>query len=206
MLQNILYQQSEIADTCTTQSLYLRSGDTVHVVCPEKGQVNEVKQVVQWLKTCCQVLTNLQHKCKLSGTETVHISKESLQILLNRVPSRLIRKVIFSSWSDPSNLVNSFHFDFLGGVELLVDFHRLLIQIRHHNLYNYEKYSPYLEVICCEAISNFSMNHSLSRRMAQTGGLESCIDSFLMKPADDKSLLKHQGFTVIKMALDALYK
>ena len=31
-VQNILYQQSEIADKCTTHSLYLSSGVTMHVV------------------------------------------------------------------------------------------------------------------------------------------------------------------------------
>ncbi len=116
--------------------------------------------------------------------------------------SYLVRQTLFS-WSDPSQqLVNCYHFDYLGGIQLLVKFQELLVKnrrIRPH--LSYRNHSRYLEFVCCQAICKFCVNNELCKRMTESGGLQSCIGTFLMN-----GLLKSQDNYFISVALEAIYK
>ncbi len=90
--------------------------------------------------------------------------------------SYLVRQTLFS-WSDPSQqLVNCYHFDYLGGIQLLVKFHELSVKNRQIN----RNHSRYLEFVCCQVICKFGVNNELCKRMTESGGLQSCIGTFLM--------------------------
>ena len=204
-VQTILYQDNVVSDNSTPQSLYLRSGDTVRVSYPHRGLVNEVKTVVKWLQQCTKVLLKFWEAWN-SGKKEI-ISDESMAILADRTAPRLLVKQLFSPWSDSSTLVNAQHFDYLGGVQVMVNFHKLLLKLRKSNINLSDNvYIPYLEFVCCRGIANYAMNNGCSRRVAQCGGLDSCIASFLIKEADDESLRINSDYTVLVVALRGIFK
>ncbi len=198
-VQKLTYNGAWVADSCTTNSLYLREGDVVQVLCPNKGTVEDVKSVVKWLGVGVQAPLEGLHQ-----NRTTPLSPESKVILWNNMDmsSYLVRQTLFS-WSDPSQqLVNCYHFDYLGGIQLLVKFHELLVknrQIRPH--LSYRNHSRYLEFVCCQTICKFCVNNELCKRMTESGGLQSCIGTFLMN-----GLLKSQDNYFISVALEAIYK
>lgn len=203
-VQTLFYQGSEIPDSTDPQSLYLRSGDTVRVSYPDKGLVSEVKSAMKWLQQSIDILAKF-HKVQSSGMAT-NIPDESVAVLSDRT-SRMLDKELFSPWTDPCTLVNAKHFDYLGGPQLLVDFHNCLIKLRKDGVCtDHRIHIPYFEFICCRSIANYAMNNTFSSRAAQCGGLDSCIGSFLIKPADDESLLMYNTYSVVVQALRAIFK
>ena len=203
-VQTILYQDNVVSDNITPQSLYLRSGDTVRVSYPHRGLVHEVKTVVKWLQQCTEILQKFWEALN-SGKKEI-ISDESMAILADQTAPGLLDKQLFSQWSDSSALVNAQHFDYLQGVHLMVNFHKLLLKLRKNNIDLSNVYIPYLEFVCCRGIANYAMNNDCSRRVAQCGGLDSCIASFLIKAADDESLRINRDYTVLVVALRGIFK
>ena len=204
-VQTILYQGNVVSESSTPQSFYLRSGDTVRVTYPHKGLVHEVKTVVKWLQKCTEVLLKFLEACN-SGKK-VTISDESAAVLADRNAPLLLEEKLFSEWSDSSTSVNAQHFDYLGGIQLLVNFHKLLVTFRKEDINLSDRvYIPYLEFVCCRAIANYARDIDSSRRLAQCGGLDSCIGSFMIKPADDESLLINNNYAVLIEALRGIFK
>ena len=101
--------------------------------------------------------------------------------------------------------VNAEYFQSLGGLELMVKLHKLVIKLRkvqfvcHVNL-------PYFEYYISKAFANFAMASRFSKCVAKCGGLEGCIETFLIKPADDQTLKINTTYVVLMTALRAIFK
>jgi len=203
-VQKVTYQNNEVLDCWNPRSFYLQSGDMLRVLCPHTGEVAEVQRAVEWLKQCLEILDDVWQKRAPGNIKPGKLPKESSEILWSTRNSNLIKSGLFGSWSRPCTEVNCHHFCALGGVKLLVRFHKLLVQLRQENpQFAYTKYYFYLEMICCQGISLFCLNNELSKLMAGSGGLESCIGSLLVKPLPGKTTV---AFQTVLMALRAIYK
>ena len=203
-VQNVLICNNEVPINCSPASLYLRSGDTVRVLYPAKGLTDEVKSATEWLKEVTDVLDSIQ---KLDQDETVSaLTVEHFSVLSDSRADGLFRK-LFTPWSNPAIQVNGVHFTSVGGVELLTKLHRHIIEIRKHKFhYSLRNMIGYMEFLCCDTCANFSMNKACASYLAQCGGLENCIDTFLMKPANNHNLHDNNLCVIIEAALCAILK
>lgn len=204
-VQTLRYQGCVVPENSTLQSFYLRNGDCLSVSYLHKGQVQEVIGVVQWLQQCTKILTKLEEAGNSGGQKIM--SYKSIEALADMQHPNLLADQLFSSWSDSTTLVNAMHFKSLGGTQLLVDFHKLVVKLRHRlNIFAEILSVPYLEYVCCRSIANYARDVETSRHIAQCGGLDSCIGSFLVKPADDESLKFNHNYVVLEEALRGIYK
>jgi len=202
-VQTILYQNSEVSDSATPDSLYMRSGDTVVVLYPEKGQVKEVRQVIKWLQQVYNIMLGFQWALKSDLRPSV--SEESRAILINSDVAEQLTS-LFSSWSDSETKVNAEYFYSLGGLELMVKVHKLVVELRKQEGAVYPVNLPYFEFYCCRAFANFAMDSKFSKCVARCGGLESCIETLLIRPADDQTLKIGTTYMVLVTALRAIFK
>jgi len=64
----------------------------------------------------------------------------------------------------------------------------------------------FLEHACCQASADYSMHQDCAIHLANIGGLENNIESFLKLPANDESLKSYGNYRVISIALCAIIK
>ena len=204
-VQTLFYQSVEVTDVCSLSSLYMRSGDTVKVTFPEHGECETVIQSVQWLH---QIIPVLEEFKKAKTDTEVNMLYNNYKLILNNMEIYTILTCkLFIPWSEKTKEVNCSQFMFLGGVKLLVTFHKLVIELRHNECSGRLRYLTTLfERICCQAITNFAMDFTCRRHILECGGLEQCIRSFLIKPADDESLHFNYSHDIVGMAAYAICK
>jgi len=200
-MQTLLHQHSEASDGCSLQSLYLRSGDTVEVLHNGEGDVNRVKGVMKWLEKCLKMCE--EYLADLRCGKEPYILAHLIEVA-NEANGFY---AVFSPWSKPCKLVNALHFDFLGGIELLKKFHKVVISIKRHQ-YDYPRMFRFLDLHCVRMIANYAMNNDLSRRLAGGGLLESCIDTFVMVPANDRRIQSAQMYymSTLETSLRGIFK
>ena len=199
-VQTMWYQSMEVADNCSLSSLYLRGGDTVKVTYPHIGECEKVKMAVQWLGEVSPML----EACKAANTPDI-ISSQYSNILRDEEMDTILSEKLFCPWADKTKWVNRSHFIFLKGVNLLVTVHRHAVELRKSNNREFARYtSNYYELICCQTIAILAIDFTCRREVSRCQGLEQCIDSFLIKPADDQSLLINNSYKIVDMALTAI--
>lgn len=196
--QTLYYHGSTVISTLSPSSLYLRSGDTIRVVYSVKGETKKVTDLVEGLKTKLEWLGVVRQLNKDEMDATIDSNKE-LVFMVQRIFSG-----VFRPYSDPAKYVNSCHFSSLGGVELLIEIHRQLIELRKEGSKAFNL--AYFENVCCQASADYSMFKDCAVHLALCGGLENCIESFLMKPADDPTLLYEKRYSTVDIALCAIFK
>ena len=198
-VQTMWYQSMEVADNCSPSSLYMRGGDTVKVIFPHIGECEKVKMAVQWLGEVSPIL----EVCKVADTPEFG---QYSNILEDKKVTALLARKLFDPWTDKTKQVNCSQFISLNGVDLLFTFHRHAIELRKSNKCEFAcSLSNYYEVICCQTIATLAMYFTYRRQLSRCQGLEQCIDSFLIKPADDERLLFNH-FIIVKVALYAICK
>ena len=198
-VQTMWYQSMEVADNCSPSSLYMRGGDTVKVIFPHIGECEMVKMAVQWLGEVSPILET----CK--EADTPEFGQYS-NILVDEKVTAILSRKLFYPWTDKTKQVNCSQFISLNGVDLLVTVHRHAIELRKSNNCEFARcLSTYYELICCQTIANFAMDFTCRREVSRCHGLEQCIDSFLIKPAGDESLLFNHS-SIVDVALYAICK
>jgi len=199
-VQTLRYEGSVVADIANLENLYLQSGDTVQVCYPAKGATKEVKKAFDWLSQSCKLVR------ESNESDTIKDSKLFIQLFM---PSRdvygFLTHDMFATLQDRI-LVNCRHFDFLGGLKILVEFHTSLVDIRMKKKFYFVPV-PFIlfERLCCTAMACFCMNEYLAGRIVQCGGHETLIESFLLRPADNSTLTK-DNMLVIAEGLRGIYK
>ena len=203
-VQTMWYQSMEVADNCSPSLLYMRGGDTVKVTYPHIGECEKVKMAVQWLGEVSPIL----EACKVADALEFDVMNSQYSNILGDEEMAVTLSVkLFYPWADKTKQVNCSHFISLKGVDLLVTVHRHAIELRKSSDYESAHYlSTYYELICCQTIANFAMDFTCRRQVSRCHGLEQCIDSFLIKPADDESLLFNNSYRIVDVALYAIYK
>ena len=201
-MQTLFHQHCEASDDCSLQCLYLRSGDAVEVIHEGQGEVSDVKFVVDWLEKSLEMCLKLLNENKI----IYHVEEELYEVFANETAKSYIQS-IFSPWPNPCKLVNALHFDFLGGVELLLRFHKALIRIKRHQ-HACPRIFQYLNFQCVKMIANYAMNNDLSRRLAECGLLETCVETFVMVPANDKRMRSARSYDkyTVQTSLRGIFK
>ena len=198
-VQTLYYQSNEVLPNCSPISLYIRSGDTIRVSYPVKGETKRVLDVVEWLRQSSKILgeiRQLKQEAMVDALENNAVLSDSRR--------RNFSRALFCPYSNPVKYVNSVYFTFLGGVKLLTDFHHHAIALRKENLQT--STIGYFEQMCCQACADYSMYKECAVHLSQSGELENCMATFLKKKADDNSLIYNNEYSTIDIALCAIFK
>ena len=197
--QTLHYRGIEISADSSPSSLYLRSGDSIRVVYQAKGDTKEVKSYVKWLATISELLSRIKPLNKGGKIKALEICEE-----LTSQHGKFLSYSLFCPYSDQVKYTNCTYFTSLGGVALLTKVHRLVIEIRKEGTDSF--LLAHLEHACCQACSSYSMHKDCASILAQNGGLENNIETFLKTPANSESLIITNQYRVIDNALCVILK
>ena len=197
--QTLYYSGTEISVDSSLSSLYLRSGDSLRVVYQAKGETEEVKSYVKWLMTISGLLSRIKPLSKGEKIKALATCKE-----LTSQHGKFLSRSLFCPYSDLVKYTNCTYFTSLGGVALLIKVHRLAIETRKEGINSF--LLAHLEHACCQACSSYSMHKDCASILAQCGGLENNIETFLTTPANSESLIINQHHKVIENALCVILK
>ena len=202
-VQTLFYQSCKVSDSDNPLSWYVRSGDMFTVHYPAKGDCKRVLKAVDWLNKLTAAVSKLKQG-KDRHKEAVSDYKRLTSMEYIEISGDLCRNMIVP-WSDKTKHVNRFYFDSLGGVELVINLYRLIVEARLDNVTL--RNSLYLENVFCLFVANFAQTLPLVRRVFMLGGLELCMKSLLYSPVNSelKSLSRRTG-RIVKDALYALSK
>ena len=154
-----------------------------------------MKAVIQWLSSVNKRLPQIQHQKYFTINGDPIFSDERFKVL---------RKTLFSPLSNPAKHINGIHFAHLHGVEMLSELHRQVIELRSHKPFSF---IIYLELLCIKACTTCAMSKPCARHLFLCGGLENCIDTFLVKPTNDVEVIKDNIlFLNIEIAIWAILK
>ena len=205
--QVIMVQGSRIQDPEKSKpsSFYLQSGDTIKISYPMKCECDQVKEAVRWIAEGVTLFEKTKEF--VSDEESASIYQEQELYMPNNMIQIDCLNNLFSPWSDKVKNMNCFYFDYLGGIELLVKFHRevrVVASLGDSDKLNlFRPYALYLEHLICSMFTLIARNGVYCRQITECGGLECCIDTFL-KYAANKSLDDHEK--VIVSSLQAIGK
>ena len=204
-VQTLFYQEVEMKDSCDPSSMYMISGDTVRITFPERGDCKEVKEVVEWLSKVTPVMKMYEKADEVD--KILQITRSYASVLEDNTLIDTLIGVLFYPWSEKTKRVNCSHFVALDGLELLVTLHRHSVTVRRFPFIDETHYfSQLYELICCQAIANFAMDFTCRRMLTKLGGLEQCMESFLIHRISDDGHLSTQCYNIVTMALYAVCK
>ena len=198
-VQTAWYQSEEVPDNSNPASLYMRSGDLVRITFPQVGECLLVRTVVKWLKEVVFIL----RRCVVAedANRIAAIYHNHCDVLEDDSADTLTE--LFGPYTSKTKQVNCSHFMALGGIEHLVALHKLAIKLRVKG----KDLSKYYELICSQTITNLAMDKNCRLHLScKSGGLDQSIASFLIKPADDGSLIFDKFYEIVDMALSAVCK
>ena len=202
-VQTVRYQSEEVPDNCNPASLYMRSGDLVRITFPHVGECRQIRTVIKWLKEAVMIL----ERCVAEDAVGMEAICRFCGDILGDDRAQMMSRELFYPWTNKSKRVNCSHFIALGGIENLVALHKLAIKLRDRTDSEHAKYlSTFYELVCSQAIANFAMDFTCRRCISKGGGLDQCIASFLIKPADDDSLNFNHSYSIVDVALYAVCK
>ena len=199
-VQSVFYQDNEVPGNCSTSSLYIRSGDTLRVYYPAKGEMSDVKEFTKELALVAERVNTRFHEIE----QDKNLSNITNDPFFPCTSLEVLGKTLFSPWLDPATKhVNSTHFAGLHGVEILSSLHCQVIKLRRQtSIY----YTYMLELLCIETCRNFAVSKAYARRFLQCGELDNCIDTLLITPADGDLLIYDNLYKLIEMALGLILK
>ena len=203
-VQTVWYQSEEVPDNCNPASLYMRSGDLIRITFPQVGECLLVRTVVKWLKEVMFILG----RCVAEDAKGIDAICRDFGGVLGNASASILATELFGPCTSKTKEVNCSHFMALGGIEHLVALHKLAIKLRDRtDCENAKSLSTYYEQICSEAIANLAMDKICRFQLiCKGGGLDQSIASFLIKPADDDSLIFDESYKIVDMAVYAVCK
>jgi len=196
-VQTLRYEGNVVADGTTLESLYLQSCDSIQVHYPAKGAaIGEIKHAIDWLSKCSSLLEineSSQQKIKVLSLKDVSTFK-------NRAVYMFLTRDMFATAA--VQYVNCRHFDYLGGLEVLIKFHNHLIETRSRQVQKSDLLPlHHFERLCCTTMARFCMNEYFAGRIVKCGGLQTLIASFLSFPADSRNWSKRYSLVIIEALL-----
>ena len=179
---------------------YLRAGDTIKVSFPMKCDCEKVKDIIQWLSECLDIIQTL--KASLSEDEVKDLLSNNMRILLNPYFAQSLMGNLFYPMVDESKLANAWYFDYLGGIKSLVKIHREVTNMDLcGKLLLLQSNVICLERVCCILFTDIAVDSALCRRAIECGVLECGLNTFLSDTAVNlhSNYLIDVSFSVICM-------
>lgn len=168
----------------TPASAYLQSGDTIKITYLMKCDCKSVKECVEWMCKCLEIVQKL--KISANCDEVRSVFEENKTALEDNGQIYTLIGDLFIPWSDSIKKMNAHYFDHLGGVDLLVKLHQEMSWLRNNNLFMaIHSFCEFQESYYCSAIGNFSSDTALRKRITACGGLERCLATFMAYQVDD---------------------
>ena len=203
-VQTVWYQSEEVSDNCNPASLYMRSGDLVRITFPQVGECHLLRTVIEWLKQVVFLLERFVAE-DANGIEAMY--HNHWDVLGDDDSANTLSTKLFCPHTSKTKQVNCSHFQALGGIEHLMALHKLAIKLRDRtDSENAKSLSTFYELICSQTITNLAMDKNCRLHLIKGGGLDQSIASFLIKPADDDSLIFDESYKIVDMALYAVCK
>ncbi len=158
-------------------SVYLKSGDTLKITYPVKGEINRVKALLKWLSQCCTILSDI---LKLTKKEDVNkLFSKHQEFLTDDSRMIFVQFTLFPS-SVKSKWVNMMFFNDRGGIELLAELHKRLNSILESKVHKpLHSFAESHQSLCCIAFALLSKDSEVRDKVTASGSLEACIQSFL---------------------------
>ena len=180
-VQGLSYQSAVLADDDSFETKHIRSGDTISVRYLCEGDCEKVSKVIDWVRQLIGAISS-EDNDRLEQV-TASGAAEDLDVSL---------ALTLFDWLDPRSYVNKIFFEWIGGLDALLNLYRSLLQKDWRSMSTRLKY---LEGICTQSIANFAETFPLRRILLQRGILEACVQSFLrvrlrkrMPVADEESI------------------
>ena len=174
-IQTLAYQSTVLDDMNPIDPIHVRSGDTFHITYQTEGSCTDTVAVIDWLK---KLRSALQGE---NASDQVYLRNDIDRVIYEGMVGSLARYLsldLFYPWSDDSKLVNKYHFEVIGGLDVLVAVYSMILQLEWSTLSYRLKY---MECICVQSLANFTQTFSLRRSVLKCGGLELCLKSLMRK-------------------------
>lgn len=166
-IQTLSYNSEVLPDTTLISMTRMRSGDTVDIHYPARGDCQEVEEVNSWLRSLALAYTDYE----LSEDEIDQIVHDGLRSGLDSA----LGYNLFE-WLIPRTMVNKIYFEDSGGLSLLFRVYQIIFQREWSDMHIHQRY---LESVCTQAFANFGETAALRRILVQMGVLELCFKAQL---------------------------
>ncbi len=170
---SLSYDSCPLNDDASFEAMRIRSGDTLHITYPTKGNCKEIKAIVTWFEQVRDFL--LTEDPTISNTR---FSLEFNDLLTYGIDQQLMENVAFKYFDSQQEHVNKLYFVSCGGLKIVMDVYAALLR---HPWNDGLTVLKYVQCRILDILWSFSWAETfeLCRRIVSHNGLELCIQSLL---------------------------
>ena len=156
---------------------HLRTGDTIKVSFPMKCDCKNVKEVIDGMSECLDIIHSLQ-------SASSHNERNELFPKIYRLfhydHIQTLLDDLFFPWNERVKYTNALYFDHLGGITSLVQIHAGIQSLNAGTKPELlHVFCVTFEPSCCGVFANFAMDAALRKRATEQGALDCGLKSFL---------------------------
>ncbi len=173
-VQSLSYDSCPLNDDASLEAMRIRSGDTLHITYPARGNCREIKAIVTWFEQVRDFL--LTEDPKISNGR---LSLRFSDLLTYGIDQNLMEDMAFKYflWQNQSSYVNKKYFLSCGGLKIVMDMYAALL--RH----SWNDSLIELKYMILHILSRLAETIELRRLIVSHNGLELCIQSLLREKA-----------------------
>ena len=170
--QRLEYESFVMKDGDEIGSFHIRSGDTLTVTYKAKAMCDEIRLVVDWMRS----LKSLMER------QTLHTDADDQQVystIMFGYQTGIMEDLAyekFSPWVSPVTQANQLYFLQIGGLEVLLDLYSLMLQQAWSEIAMENKY---VEYACMIVIAQLASSLEYRKMIIRRGVLPMCLKSLL---------------------------
>lgn len=176
--QSMQHTSIVLNDIDDPHSLHIRSGDTLQVTYKATAECSAVKKILTWLS----LLVNMFRSQLPSSSDILPCERESA-IWQPRIADEL-RNRVFIPWDSDTKQMNKEYFLHMGGLDLVIELHSLLLKQKWNRCPLYLKY---IEMTLLTAMYHLASTYKLRRVLINHGCISPCMQSLLRVQLKRKS-------------------
>ncbi len=175
-VQSLSYDSCPLNDDASLEAMRIRSGDTLHITYPAKGNCKEIKAIVTWFEQVRHFL--------LTEDPTISNGRFSLEfddLLTYGIDQKLMEDVAFKyfyPWLNQQSYVNKLYFVSCGGLKIVMDVYAALL---HHPWNDSLIELKFVQSAILHILWNLAETFELRRLIVSHNGLQLGIQSLLRK-------------------------
>lgn len=170
-VQRIKWAGSTLNEGRSLRSYGLEENDELEVVYHSKGDCNEIEESVQWLK---EVVLRLRNDGVPDQRNFVEATFSQLAFTQQETHLRCLWAELFQPWHEPKKYTNKLYFVVLGGVDLLIELHSLVLCNKWEESPDVLKYTEFLLL---HVFWSFGETFSLQRLAIKNGVMDLFLKS-----------------------------
>ncbi len=167
-VQSLTYDSCPLNDDASLEAMRIRSGDTLHITYPAKGNCREIKAIVTWFEQVRDFLL----------TEDLTISINFSDLLTNGIDQDLMKDMAFKYFleQNQSSYVNKKYFLSCGGLKIVMDMYAALLR---HSCNDSLIELKYVQCAILHILWNLAETIEIRRLIVSHNGLQLGIQSLL---------------------------